>query len=273
MTHVTILGSGTLLPDDGRRSAAHLVDGPSFRLLLDCGSGTLHGFQRWGVAWRELSHVALSHFHTDHFGDLAPLLWALKHGLPEGRADPLTLLGPHGLRDVLEALATAHGDFVLDPDFPLDIIELGPGETWVDGDAGLRLSTHFTRHTPESLAYRIESADGTVGYTGDTGPLPALGAFFEGVSVLICECALADGTELRVHLTPATAAALARDAAPSALVLTHLYPEVDRAGLPDRMRELGYRGPVHVARDGLRLGVNPDGDPSVVENPTGEPPS
>lgn len=270
MTHVTILGSGTLLPDDDHRSAAHLVEGPSLRLLLDCGSGAVHGFQRWGVAWRELTHVAISHFHTDHFGDLAPLLWALKHGLPEGREEVLTIVGPRGLRGVLEGLAAAHGEFVLDPGFPLEIVELESGDTWVDREAELRISTHSTRHTPESLAYRLAAPGTSVGYTGDTGHLPALGAFFQEVSLLISECALADGSEFQLHLTPSTAAALARDAGPGTLVLTHLYPEVDRAGLPDRIRELGYAGPVHVARDGLRLELDAEGPARPVRRSKGE---
>jgi len=269
---LTILGSGTLLPDDDHRSAAHLLEGPAFRLLLDCGSGTVHGFHRWGVPWRDLSHIALSHFHTDHFGDLAPLLWALKHGLPQGRDERLTLLGPKGLRKVLEALATAHGEFILGPGLPLEIVELTPGEIWVDGEAGLRLRTHSTHHTPESLAYRVEAADGSVGYTGDTGPLPALGPFLRDVCVLICECALADGAALDVHLTPSSAAALARDVDPPVLVLTHLYPEVDRDGLADLISGLGYTGQVLVGRDGLRLELEKGRAPSPVEGCAGDSP-
>jgi ribonuclease BN (tRNA processing enzyme) len=252
---LTILGSGTLLPDDDRRSAAHLVEAQGVRLLLDCGSGTLHGLQRWGVPWRELTHVILSHFHTDHFGDLAPLLWALKHGVPEGRDDPLVLLGPRGLRRVLEALAAAHGEFVLDPGFPVEVVELEPRGRWVDGDKGLSLRTHPARHTPEALAIRVETEENALGYTGDTGPLAELAGFFQGVELLVCECALADGTDLEVHLTPSSAAALARDAAPEVLVLTHLYPEVDGGRLPDLMEEMGYRGDVHVARDGMRFSL------------------
>ena len=261
---VRILGSGTLLPDDERRSAAHLVEAGTARVLLDCGAGTLHGLDRHGVEWRELTHVALTHFHTDHWGDLAPLLFALTHGIRPRREAPLTLLGPPGLGDRLESLARAFGDHVRDPGFPLRIVELGRADAWADEGAGLRIRTHPTRHTEHSVAYRVEGVApergkgrGTsVGYTGDTGPLPALGVFFRDVDLLIAECSLADPPQITTHLTPRGVAALCGDARPGRVVLTHLYPELDPRRVPGEVADAGYEGRVEVAADGdlLRVG-------------------
>jgi len=254
---VTILGSGTLLPDDEHRSAAHLVEGSGFSLLMDCGSGTVHGMDRDGVRWRELTQVAISHFHTDHFGDLPALMWALKHGAAEARDEPLTVLGPRGLRRTLALLAEAYGEFILDPGFPVELVELEPGGVWGDGDAGIRLRAHEARHTPEALAFLVDAGEVKVGYTGDTGPLPVLGTFFQGVRLLIAECALSDGSEVESHLSPTGVASLLRDVRPDLTVLTHLYPEVDRDGLPDLIRGLGYTGEVLVGHDGLRIQIRP----------------
>ncbi len=254
---VTILGSGVLLPDDARRSASHLVEGEGFALLLDCGSGALHGMDRWNVHWQGLTHLAISHFHTDHFGDLAPLLWALRHGIPGGREDPLVLLGPPGFPRILHALAAAHGEFVLDPGFPVEVVELDRDGLWSDPRGRLTLRTHPARHTPEAVAFRVEGGGGTwsVGYTGDTGPEAGLGPFFRGVDLLVAECAVADPTELDIHLSPRSAAALAREASPGLLVLTHLYPELDPDTLPDLLAREGYTGRILTGRDGLTLGV------------------
>ncbi len=258
---VTILGSGTLLPDDEHRSAAHLVEGPGFGLLWDCGSGTVHGMERYGVRWRELSHLAISHFHTDHFGDLPALMWALKHGVGEERDHALTILGPRGLRRRLTLLAEAYGPFILDPGFPVDVVEFEAEDDWADGDAGLRLRAHPARHTPEALAFRIDAGALAVGYTGDTGHLPLLGPFFQGVDLLIAECALADDSGAEAHLTPTGVASLLRDADPQLTVLTHLYPEVERAALPDLIRGLGYTGDVLVGHDGLSIRIRPGQTP------------
>jgi len=246
----TVLGSGTLLPDDRHHSPAHLVETASVRLLLDCGSGTLHGFDRHRVAWRGITHLAISHFHTDHVGDLAPLLFALRHGVRPGREAPLHLLGPPGTRGLVERLAGAHGDFVTDPGFPLEVVELPRAGRWEDPRGGFLLHTHPTPHTRESIAYRVEAGGETVGYTGDTGPSDELGAFFRGASLLVSECSLADPPELDTHLSPRSVARLAREASPDLLLLTHVYPPLRPHKVPGLVREAGWEGRVEVAMDG-----------------------
>lgn len=254
---VTILGSGILLPDDRHHSAAHLVEMPGASLLMDCGPGTLHGLDRHGRDWTRISHLFVSHFHTDHVGDLAALFWARTHGLPGEGLEPFTILGPVGLTHHLKALARAHGEFILHPGGPLEVVELAGEGRWSDPRGRFDLMHLPTPHTDRSLAVRIESLDRAVGYTGDTGPNPDLHAFFSGVELLISECAVLDSTRLPNHLSPGSVAALAQGAAPELLVLTHLYPEVDREGLPDLLRAQGYTGRVEVADDGLTVTLEP----------------
>lgn len=255
---VTIVGSGTLLPDDRHRSPGHLVEWRDGSLLLDCGSGVLHGLARDGLDWAAISHVAITHFHTDHLGDLPALLWAWTHGVrvPRRSRGARVLLGPTGFRGVLRDLAHAYGEFVLEPGGELRIVELAAGETWEDPACRLRLRTHDTPHTPESIAYRVETEAGGVGYTGDTGPCPPLGAFFRNVDLLISECSSPDAAAREHHLSPSAVGKMAAEAHPGTLVLTHLYPEVEREGLADQLRSEGYEGDVHVAYDGLRIEVS-----------------
>ncbi|TVP47852.1 MAG: ribonuclease Z [Gemmatimonadales bacterium] len=282
---VGIIGSGVLLPDDTRRSSGHWVSaeaagasdgtGPDaaarLRILLDCGSGTLHGMARDRLPWRELTHIVLSHFHTDHIGDLAPVLWALKwlgsDGREPRRTEPLGIVGPRGLRMRMDGLAAAFGDWLLEPGFPLHVHEVKPGATWADAPAGLRLVAHRARHTPEALAWRVEARDARVGYTGDTGPLPGLGAFFRGVEVLVAECAVPDGTDLPTHLSPGSLATMASTANPGLLIPVHAYPGLDPGALPDLLARGGYGGAVEVGRDGLTLAVGP-GEVRLLQHPS-----
>ncbi len=252
---VTVLGAGTLIPDDDRRSAAHWVEAGGVRLLVDCGSGALHGTARYGLRWSQVSHIALTHFHTDHVGDLAPFLWALRHGSRPPRQQPLVLLGPPGTKSFLHRLAGAFGDFVIDPPFPLEVVELPRRGAWTSSDGLLHLESHPTPHTEESVAYRIELGGAAVGFTGDTGPSEDLGRFFAGVSLLLAECSLSDPTDLDNHLSPSTLAALARAAEPELLLVTHCYPDVPRSELPDLLQSLGYTGACAVAVDGMRTRV------------------
>lgn len=250
---LTVLGSGTLLPDDRRRSAAHLVEAADVRLLLDCGSGTVHGFDRHGVSWEELTHLAISHFHTDHVGDVAPLLFALKWGIRPPRDAPLTVLGPPGLRHFMGALGAAFGESVSDPGFPVELVEMRREGSWEAPGGGWGLRTHPTRHTDASVAWRVEAEEGTVGYTGDTGPQPGLGAFFAGVDVLVSECSFPDPSPVDTHLTPRGVAEMARQADPRLLLLTHLYPFLDPRAAAERVTGAGFPGRVRTAWDGTRV--------------------
>lgn len=265
---LTVLGSGTLLPDDDRRSAAHLLEGAGIRALLDCGSGALHGLDRHGVEWRSLTHLVFSHYHTDHIGDLAPVLFALKHGSRPGREEPLTILGPPGLYRVLEGLRRAFGDFVEDPGFPLRVRELGRSGSWESGDGRARLRFAPTPHTDHSVAHRWVLDGRVVGYTGDTGPDPDLGPFMAGADVLVSECSVPDDAEMETHLTPSGVAELARAAQPGLLLLTHVYPPLEPDRVPEQVRGAGFTGAVRLARDGLSVVLGEDG-PRVAGAGTG----
>ncbi|HEX6938395.1 MAG TPA: ribonuclease Z, partial [Longimicrobiales bacterium] len=199
---LTIVGSGTVVPAGDRVCACYHVETPASRILLDCGPGALHHMARFGVAWGEVTHVVLSHFHTDHVGELPMLLFSLKHGLVERREQPLDVIGPVGTAGLLRRMADAFGEYVLDPGFPLRIREVQAGAAMAL-DGATALQARSVPHTTESLAYRLETADAALGYTGDTGPDDELGDFLRGVDLLLAECSLPDDGAIPIHLSPA----------------------------------------------------------------------
>lgn len=224
---------------------------------MDCGSGTLGRLATFGLDWSGVTHVLLSHFHTDHVGELAPLLFALKHAPVPRRTNPLVVLGPEGLTDFLERLAQAHGGFVLDPGFPLSIVELPSNGSWTDPADGFRLYTLDTPHTDPSLAFRLEVQGAVLGYTGDTGPAQTLGGFFSGVDLLVAECSHPDDQAQPNHLSPTSLAALATTARPGLLVPVHVYPPLRPEQLPGLIQGAGFHGPVTPGRDGWMATVRP----------------
>ena len=205
--------------------------------------------------WKAISHIAITHFHTDHVGDLPAILLALRRGIRPAREEPLVLLGPRGLEAHLDALSAAHGSQIRQPGFPVEIVELEPNRRWSDPAGRFTIATLATPHTANSLAYRVETPNGAVGYTGDTGATPALGVFFAGVQVLISECSLPDPPESEVHLSPHGLAAMAAAAKPDLLIATHLYPPLRPHKLPDVVREAGWDGDFVVARDGTSVEI------------------
>lgn len=219
---------------------------------------------RLGASWQRITHIVLTHLHTDHVGGLAPLLFALKNGLEGVRDAPLTLLGPPGLRHHLNALALAHGSYVLDPGFPLLAHELRPGESWRQPPDDFSIDTVAARHTENSLAIRLDTLDGSLGYTGDTGPDPGLGPFFRGCQLLLAECSHPDGQSMETHLTPCDLADLAVVSSPALLVPVHSYPSLDPDDLPGLLKKAGYEGEVLPGWDGLGLDLT-DGVVTVLE--------
>ena len=196
------------------------------------------------MAWPAITHVALTHFHIDHHGDLPTLVFAWKYGQLPARSAPLDLVGPAGTRALLERLAAAYGDWVLTPGFPITIREIGPGET-IELSSSIRLSAQKVPHTAESVAYCIERGGRRVVYTGDTGPDDALGDWARGCDVLVCECSLPASMAIKEHLTP-------ERARPRHVVLSHFYPPVERVDIRGAVAAQ-YDGPVTLGRDGWHI--------------------
>lgn len=249
---VTIVGSGTVVPDPERVCAGVFAAAGPHRVLLDCGPGVVHHMARFGIAWHRLTHLALTHFHNDHIGDVPILLFALKHGLAERRTAELTVLGPPGTGERLERMADAFGAHVLSPGFPVAKREIEPGAAFDLGD-GARLRTLPVPHTGESVAYRLEAGDAVLGYTGDTGYDAAIGRFFVGVDALIAECSLPENAAMDTHLTPERVAALARAARPERLLLTHIYPQLPHDEAVEGVRQAGWDGETTAVKDGFRI--------------------
>ena len=251
--NLTVIGSGTVAPAGDRVAPGHWVTEGSVRLLLDCGAGVLHRAAQLGIPWERATHVAITHFHVDHWGELPHLLFALRWGTVPPRAVPLTLMGPRGIDARLSTLAEAIGRWVREPEYGLDVIELVDGQTY-ELAAGITLESCKTPHTEESLAYAVRAGDRRIVYTGDTGPSDALAAWARGADLLVAECSLPESHAIDVHLTPRQAGRLARMAGARRLVLTHLYPvygDIDAAA--EAAAE--FDGEVAVAADGDRFTI------------------
>jgi ribonuclease BN (tRNA processing enzyme) len=230
MRLVTV-GTGTVVPDAERASACHWIEHDEARLLVDCGAGALQGLARAGLAWADLGHLVISHFHADHIGEIPSLIFALRHALEVPRRAPLGVWGPAGTARLFAAWAEALGSWLVEPGFDLAVHELLPGE--------------------------VAEIDGfeVLGYTGDTGPSEGLGEFFRGVDLLLAECSLPDDLVADNHLSPTRLASLATEAAARRLAITHVYPQLRRLDVPGLIRGAGYSGEIIVVSDGSELQI------------------
>ena len=256
---LTVVGCGTVVPESDRACSSYFVECGETRALLDCGSGAVQAMARLEIPWERLSHLFLTHFHSDHIGALPGLFFAFRHGIyPERSSAPLEVWGPVGTRALFRGLASALGDFVLDPGFPVSIREMISGAEVVTGD--LTVTCRDVPHTPESVAFRLESDSGKRAfvYTGDTGPDETLADFCQDADLLLAECSLPDDLVGDNHLSPSRIARLARRAGTRRLVATHIYPQFRHAAdVASLISAAGYAGPVELAREGLTIDLPP----------------
>jgi ribonuclease BN (tRNA processing enzyme) len=247
------VGTGTVAPSATRASAAHWVEAGTTRLLMDCGAGTVHRLARFGLRWETVTHLALTHFHADHVGEVPALLFALRHATVPRRVDPLVVLGPPGTVALMENMARAFGAWVTAPGFPVVILEIVPDEPFpLEADVWLECCP--VPHTAESVAYGVRTGGARLVYTGDTGPSPALEEFAHHCDLLLAECSLPEPTPEGIHLTPRLAGELAHRAGAKRLVLTHFYPPVEQVDIAAEAAQ-AYRGPIALANDGGRFEI------------------
>jgi ribonuclease BN (tRNA processing enzyme) len=246
---LTVLGTGTIAFDAKRSCAGYYAEAGNARLLMDCGSGTSRRLAELGVPWQDMTHVALTHFHIDHHQDLPSIIFAWKYGQLPPRSAPIDIIGPVGTQALLEKLAAAYGEWVLDPGFPVRVTELAPLAGFDLG--GARLECAKVPHTPESVAYSIVEGTHRLVYSGDTGFDPAFAEWASGCDLLVLECSLPQSMAIPEHLTPEQCGEIARLAEPRTLVLTHLYPPVEAVDVA-ALVAAKYEGRVVMAHDGWR---------------------
>jgi len=246
---ITILGSGTAIPDPERGSPGIAVVVEGCLVFLDLGSGSLGRAARFGIQVDEVDFVLLSHLHPDHTADLVALLFAFRN--PEGcRSKRLAIAGPQGLSDHIRRLESAYGSWIEPAGYAREVRELKQSrlsfETW-------HLETRPVRHGPPSIAYAISDSRGRkLVYSGDTESCEEIVEFAQAADLLVLECSFPDGRICPGHLTPSQAAKIASAAQCKHLVLTHFYPACRGHDLVGACRQ-HFGGPVTLASDGLKL--------------------
>jgi ribonuclease Z len=238
---VTLLGTGSPLPDPRRAGPATLVRAGGANILFDCGRGVLMRLAAAGVAPPALSAVVLTHLHSDHLTDLNDVITT--HWVMSPTPRTLDIFGPRGTAAVVEATLQmlapdvgyrlAHHDD-LNERPQVNVLELEPGEAVRIG--ACEMKAYLTDHSPVSptLGYRVSHGAASAAIAGDTIPCPGLDALCDGASVYV-QTVIRDDLVRRVpsrrlqdildyHSTVRQAAETAERAAVRTLMMTHYVP-------------------------------------------------
>ena len=303
--HVVICGSGSPLPSAERAGPCTAVIAGGRMFLIDVGPGSTENLRLWGLPVGSLTGVLLTHFHSDHIGELGEVVFASWTG---GRAVPLDVYGPAGVEQVVAGFQTAyeldvsyrvdhHGADLLPPDggkanaHAIELAEDAPSRVFYDED-GLRIAAFLVEHEPiaPAVGYRVDYGGRSVVVSGDTIRSENVEAASQGVDVLVHEVlsgALIGGAAqalesagneqtakllrdtLDYHTFPADVHALAADAKVKLLVLSHLVPPLPAAqaeGVFMRGRSEDAPNDAVVAADGMHIALPANSDERTIEN-------
>jgi len=280
-----LCGTASPLPHPTRAKACVAIYAGGKFWIVDTGPGSWNRLALSGIDPARIGGIFLTHFHSDHIGDLGEFnlqTWA------GGRPAPMRVFGPPGVERVVggfqEAYAldtgyrTAHHSAEFMPPetakmLPIVIEDLKDGEqTLVLDEDGLRVTAFKVDHSPVKPAcgYRFEYLGRSIVVSGDTVKSPSLIAAATGADVLIHEAQAnhiisrigeiaAENDRPRAatimkdivsyHTTPTQAAESANEAGTKLLVMYHLVPPP-----PVRMVERVFtRGVDDIRDDGWLL--------------------
>jgi len=102
---VAIAGSSAPLPSASRAKASVAVFAGGKFWVVDAGPESVENLVLWGIPMSEIGGVLLTHYHSDHIGDLGELQLQTWAG---GRKAPLAVYGGPGVERVVDGFNTAY---------------------------------------------------------------------------------------------------------------------------------------------------------------------
>jgi ribonuclease Z len=260
---ITLLGTGTPAPSLTRQSSGYLLEVGDDLIVWDHGPGAHQRLIESGRRSIDTTHAFFTHLHYDHCMDYGRLVLQ-RWDQGADRIPDLKVYGPPPIARMTEQLFGADG--IYGPDIrarrehrsSLDVFEARGGKaprsrpapqvteihagSVVEGN-GWKVTVGHAQHVQpylECLALRIDTAEGSVCYTGDSGPSDTIVELAKGADILIHMNHYFSGTEP----TPAYRAAcgnhrdnaiIARRAGVKTLVLTHLLGQIDLPGIREQI--------------------------------------
>ena len=285
--NITLLGTGSPVPMLNRASSGYLIEIGNEILVFDHGAGAHQNFLRAGFKATELNTIFFTHLHTDHCLDYPRLVhsrWDQGAGLiPE-----LKVYAPKYMQRMTDLLFGENGVYHSDLDGRLN----SPGSQHVYQNRGgvlprkrpapdvtplfdkqvietdnWKITVREVYHQPgyiEPYALRLETDEGVLVYSGDTGPCESISELAKDADVLIHMCYFVSGTFATGPRLASSGhmecARLAAEQNVKTLVTTHFTPQMDAPGVKEKcLAEMAtvYSGRIIWGEDLMKLPLVP----------------
>ncbi|CQD17304.1 ribonuclease Z [Mycobacterium lentiflavum] len=278
MIEITLLGTGSPIPDPNRAGPATLVRAGGQVFLVDCGRGVLQRAAAVGVGAAGLSALLLTHLHSDHIGDLGDLL--ITRWITTFTPDPapFPIIGPPGTAETVEATLKAFGHDIgyriahhddLNTPPAIEVHEYTEGPVWDRDGVSIRVAPTDHRPVAPTIGFRVDADGASVVLAGDTVPCASLDELAAGAGALVHTVIRKDiVTQIPqqrlqdicdYHSSVEEAAATAARAGVGTLVMTHYVPAL-LPGQEEQWRTLAaqeFGGRIELGDDLHRVEVAP----------------
>lgn len=149
MLDVCLLGTGGTMPLPGRWLTSLVLRCNGHSLLIDAGEGTQIAAREAGCSFKNLDTICITHLHADHTAGLPGLLLTMGN---MDRTEQVTVIGPRGIRRVLEAVKVIAPELA----FPVWVMELEEGGTQTISLGDWEITAFPLRHTVPCFGYMAQ---------------------------------------------------------------------------------------------------------------------
>lgn len=149
MVQVTLLGCGGGVPTPDRYLSSLLINYRGRKVLIDCGEGTQVSMKIINSGFKSIDYICITHIHGDHIIGLPGILSTIGNS---GRTEPLTIIGPTGIKLAVEAFMIITGQLP----YEVLIIENPKEDILIDNnyiDNDIIISTLEVDHASPCIAY------------------------------------------------------------------------------------------------------------------------
>jgi ribonuclease BN (tRNA processing enzyme) len=246
---LVVLGASGTWPNPDTATSGYLVQRDGFNLWMDAGTGTLSNLQQH-IMLSQIDAIVISHEHPDHFVDLYPAFYAWHYG--ELGEPGLPVFVPTDFTQTLADVVSIDSQIAMRSAF--SFTEVAPGESFEVGPFHVRTEPMAHLGLP-ALGFRIRCDDTVLAYTGDSGPTHHVQELARDADLFLSEATWQDRDDLLpFHMSARQAATHAREAGAGRLVLTHIWPTLDRE-VSKRQAAEEFTGPIDAAAEGMTFEV------------------